>query len=96
MYSGTVPFCLSTARRPADGSNGKDAGRAGNGGARRVVTRRAPMSSGALPGGKDGPGHSPMKVWEPDFARNSALMNSRFIRAMNFTWIPFGHAAWHS
>ena len=27
---------------------------------------------------------------------NSALANSRFNFAMNFTLIPFGQAAWHS
>ncbi len=40
--------------------------------------------------------YSPTGVNVPAFALNRALWNSRLSRAMNFTSIPFGHAAWHS
>ena len=40
--------------------------------------------------------YSPIGVNAPAFALNRALRNSRLRRAMNFTSIPFGHAAWHS
>ena len=40
--------------------------------------------------------YSPIGVNVPAFALNRALRNSRLRRAMNFTSIPFGHAAWHS